>query len=139
MKKILSIILLYILTALMLTSCGTIQYPFKLSTEEIEYIEIVDAENALNFTVQKTLTEAEQIEFLNEFENVKFHRIIYGDPLSVSGDSIKITYKNGDYEIFCHFWAAHVIDGREHLGFIYCDETIFNDLIKKYLAAETEQ
>jgi hypothetical protein len=68
---ILSIILLHILTALMLTSCGTIQNPLKLSTEEIEYIEIVDAEDALNFTVQKTLTETEQIEFLNEFENEK--------------------------------------------------------------------
>ena len=57
MKKILLFIILSSLMMVFLTSCSAKSYSFKESIDEIESIEIVSAENSLEFTVLKTLSE----------------------------------------------------------------------------------
>ena len=47
--------------------CGGNPYSFKEPIDEIESIEIVSAENSLEFTVLKTLSEEEQEDFLERF------------------------------------------------------------------------
>ena len=54
MKKILLFIILSSLMMVFLTSCSAKSYSFKESIDEIESIEIVSAENSLEFTVLKT-------------------------------------------------------------------------------------
>ena len=49
-----------LLVILFFTGCSEKTYKFKNSIEQIESIEIVSAENRLEFTVIKTLSEAEK-------------------------------------------------------------------------------
>ena len=56
MKKILLSIILFSFVLLSLTSCSGNPYSFRESIDEIETIEIVSAENSLEFTVVKTLS-----------------------------------------------------------------------------------
>ena len=72
MKKLL-FITLFLLVLLTFTSCGEKTYLFKNSVDEIESIEIVSAENSLEFTVTKTLSETEKEDFLEQFQMIKFY------------------------------------------------------------------
>ena len=53
------LIILFSLVLVCLTGCVVREYPFKEPIDEIESIEIVWAENSLEFTVIKTLSEEE--------------------------------------------------------------------------------
>ncbi len=90
------------------TACNEITYEFKYSVDEIESIEIVSAENSLEFTVTKTLSEAEKDDFIEKFQTLRFDSYFAGDPMSVYGNAVKITYQNGDYEMICYYWAEYV-------------------------------
>lgn len=132
MKKYISVALL-LLVLLALTGCSGKPYEFKKSVDEIKTIEIVWAEDSLDYTVRKTLSESEKEEFLEQFLELEFDRYLFGDPSSVHGDAVKITYKNGDYEIICHHWAEYVKNGKA--GFLWknCeDDEDFNNLLKKF-------
>ena len=58
------LIILFSLVLVCLTGCVVREYPFKEPIDEIESIEIVWAENSLEFTVIKTLSEEEKEDFL---------------------------------------------------------------------------
>ena len=132
MKRILVAVILFLLVLVPLTSCRGDSYSFNEPIDEIESIEIVSAKNSLEFTVLKTLSEAEKENFLKEFQKIKFSNYYIGDPMSVYGNAVKIVYKNGDYEMICSDWSEYVKDGTIHFLFKYCDEEDFNKLLDKF-------
>lgn len=132
MKKVLSFILLSSLILVAFTGCSKEPYPFKEPINEIDSVEIVSAENSLNYTVIKTLSETEKNNFLEQFQKIKFQQYL-GDPPGVHGNSIKITYQSGVYEIICYYSAEYVEDGVPHFLWEYCDEEDFNKLISNFL------
>lgn len=133
MKKILLFAILFSLVLLTFTSCSAEPYSFKKSIDEIESVEIVSAENSLEFTVKKTLSETEKNDFLEQFQLIKFQTYSLGDPMSVYGDAIKITYQSGAYEMICFSWAEYVENGEIYFVRKSCDETVFNNLLNNFL------
>ncbi len=137
MKKILLFIILASLVLLSLTGCDAKSYSFKKTIDEIESIEIVSAENSLEYTVVKTISETKKVDFLEQFQAIQFRSYYVGDPMSVSGNAVKITYRNGDYEMICHYWAEYVKNGEVYSVRKNCDEKVFNNLIKPFLEEES--
>ena len=126
------LILLCIPLLFTFVACGKKPYSFLHPLDEIDRVEIVEAENIDTFTVKKTLSETEKTEFLEQFKKIKFSQYIIGDPMSVHGNAFKITYKNGDYEIICHFWNDYVKNGDQGRGWRNCDEREFNALLDQF-------
>lgn len=132
MKKILFVgWVLFVL--LYFTSCSEKTNALKNSVEQIESIEIVSAENSLEFTVTKTLSETEENDFLEKFQTIKFDSYFVGDPMSVNGNAVKITYQNGDYEMICYYWAEYVKNGEVYFVRKSCDEKEFDELLNSFL------
>lgn len=131
MKNRASIVLIFFL--LILTGCRSETYLLKNSVKEIESIEIVLAESSLQFTVVKELSEMEKSDFLEQFHKIKFYSYYVGDPMLVSGKSVKITYQNGDYEMICYYWAEYVKNGEIYFIRKNCNEKEFNDLLNNFL------
>ena len=132
MKKLFIVVLLaFLLLAFM--GCNEKTYLLKNTVDLIECIEIVSAQNSLEFTVIKTLSEKEQNIFLEQFQMIEFNSYFMGDPMSVNGRAVKINYKNGDYEIICHYWAEFVKNGEVYFVRKWCDEISFNQLINDFL------
>ena len=123
----------FLLVLLIFTGCSEKTYLFKNSVDEIESIEIVSAENSLNFTVTKTLSEIEKNDFLEQLLAIKFDKYYVGDPMSINGTAVKITYQNGDYEMICHYWAEYVKNGEVYFVRKNCDEEDFNKLLNSFL------
>lgn len=133
MKKAALIITFTVFVLLAFTGCTGKPFVFKEPVEEIESIEIVSAENSLEFTVLKTLSEAERKEFLEQFQLLKFHKIFFGDPVRLHGDSIRITYKSGIYEMICPFSVEYVEDGVIQYRLRYCDDKeAFKELLNRF-------
>lgn len=132
MKKVFINITLFVLALLMFTGCGATTYSFKESVDEIDSIEIVSAENSLEFTVTKTLSETEKNDFLEQFRSIEFKNYI-GDPPAVHGDAIKITYQSGNYEMISYYANEYVKNGEIHFLWRCCDEEDFNKLLNNFL------
>lgn len=132
MKKLL--LFCYILAVmLLLYGCGEKKYEFKRPVDKIENIEIVSAESSLEFTVIKTLSETEKNDFIKKFQAIKFYSYYIGDPMSVHGNSVKITYQNEDYEMICCYWSEYVKNGEVYFVRKRCDEKEFNELLNNFL------
>lgn len=132
MKKALLYITIISLVIISFTSCSGNPYSFNNPIDKIESIEIVFAENSLEYTVVKTLSETEKNNFLVQFQEVEFHKYL-GDPASLYGNSIKITYQSGDYEMICSYTAEYVENGKKKFLWKSCDEEEFNNLIQAFL------
>lgn len=132
MKKRWLPILIVLLILVTLTGCQGSPYSFKEPIDEIKSIEIVSAETSLEYTVVKTLSKEEGEKFLEQLQKIKFYHYL-GDPSSVSGDAIKITYQSGLYEMICSFSAEYVEDGVIQYRLQGCDEKEFNQLIYDFL------
>ena len=132
MKKLLFITLL-LLVLLSFAGCSEKTYMLKNSVDEIKSIEIVSAENSLEYTVTKTLSETEKEDFLEQLQKIKFDSYYVGDPMSVNGNAVKITYQKGDYEMICYYWAEYVKDGEVYFVRKSCDEEEFNELLNNFL------
>ena len=132
MKKVLSIIA-FLLILLVFTGCNRKPYSFKNPVDEIESIEIVSAKNSFDFTVIKTLSEEEKDDFLEQFQEIQFGRYLFGDPVSLHGNAVKITYQTGDYEMICSFWADYIKDGKRYFLWKYCNEKDFDKLLDSFL------
>lgn len=128
-----SFFIVFVLSLFLFTSCGAKTYSFKKSVDEIESIEIVSARTSLNFTVLKTLSGSEKSDFLERFRTIPFSRYIFGDPMSINGNAVKITYKDGDYEMICPFWSEYVKDGEIYFIWARCDEGEFNQLLEAFV------
>ena len=71
-------------------------------------------------------------DFLEQFQAIEFYGS-FGDPINLYGDSIKITYKSGTYEMVCSYTAEYVEDGEIHFLWESCDEEEFNALVNSFL------
>lgn len=132
MKKYLFVgLILFVLFSI--TSCNGKTYVLKNPVDEIASIEIVSAENSLEYTVTKTLSEKEKNEFIEKFQAIRFDSYLIGDPMSVNGNAVKITYLNGDYEMICYYWAEYVKNGEAYSVRNSCDEKEFNELLNSFL------
>ena len=127
------LIILFSLVLVCLNGCGGREYSFKETIDEIESIEIVWAENSLEFTVIKTLSEEEKSDFVEKLQTIKFYSYFVGDPMSVNGNTVKITYQSGVYEMICYYWAEYVKDGEIYFVRKSCDEEEFNALLNSFL------
>lgn len=132
MKKIV-FITLFVLVLLVFTGCGKEAYSFQYHVNEIKSIEIVSAENSLEFTIIKTLSETEKNDFLKQFQTIQFNSYYVGDPLSVNGNAVKVTYQNGTYEMICYYWAEYVENGLVYSVRKSCSEKDFNELLNRFL------
>ena len=75
MKKYLFVgLILFVLFSI--TSCNGKTYVLKNPVDEIASIEIVSAENSLEYTVTKTLSEKEKNEFIEKFPTLRKHPIV---------------------------------------------------------------
>lgn len=122
-----------LLVLLPFTGCSEKTYGLKNLVDEIESIEIVSAENSLEFTVTKTLSETEKEDFIEKFQTIKFDSYFVGDPMSVNGNAVKITYQNGDYEMICYYWAEYVKNNEVYFVRKSCNEKEFNELLNSFL------
>lgn len=116
---------------LFLTGCDDEQHYSKEALDAIEKVEIVSAENILEYIVIKTFSEKEEEEFIEQLQDVKFSRY-YGDPPGLMGDSIKITYQNGVYKMICSYTMEYMENGRRGFLLRSWDEDVFNDLFNRY-------
>lgn len=133
MKRILLPVVLFLLMFITLTGCSGDLYSFSESIDEIESIELVKAEDSLDFTVKKTLSEKEKNNFIEQFQKINFTDYYIGDPMSVAGNAIKITYRTGNYEMICHYWSEYVKDGVIYYRWKSCGEDEFNELFNNFL------
>lgn len=132
MKRILCVIL-FMLEMLIFTGCTPETYTLKRAAGEIERIEIVVANTSLDYSVKKALSPMEIVHFLEEFQKIKFNTYYIGDPMSIYGDSVKITYQNGDYEMICFYWSEYVENGEIYYIKKNCNENEFNELLNQFL------
>ena len=124
---------MFLITALAFCSCSKKTYSFKKTVDDIKSIEIVFAESSLDYTVLKTLSNVEKNDFIDQFQKIEFHNYYVGDPMSVTGNAVKITYYNGDYEIICYFWSEYVKNGEVYYVRKSCDEKMLTELIDSFL------
>ena len=147
MKKALKYVTFLIMVSaicIMVTGCEKkIEYPYMNSKDEISTIEIVvySADNKES-RVSEIIANIECVnEFLEEFEEIDYYEagIIY-NPQGVEDGSIavRITYQNGDYEIFN--WLGRGVykngigyDAYDDWG--YFNEEQFNLLVSKWCTA----
>ena len=133
-KKEVYVIAVFLIVLLILLGCNnSSMYILKNEVVDIDSIEIVSASSCYDYTTLKTLSQTEMDEFLVEFSKIEFSQYIIGDPMSVSGDCIKINYKNGSYEIICHYWAEYVENETVNNIRKNCDEEEFNRLLLSFL------
>lgn len=59
-----------------------------------------------------------------------------GDPMSVHGNAVKITSRDGTYEIICDFWDNYVKNSEEIYSKKRCNETEFHQLMEKFLPSD---
>ena len=131
-NRLFSCITIISLILAFLTGCVGRQYPFYETIDKITSIEIVSVQTRIEHTVIYTLSEEEQESFLEQFQEIKFYKYV-GDPPSVYGNAIKITYQSGVFDIICPFVSEYVKDGRVYTWLRHCDEEEFNNLINPYL------
>ena len=107
-------------------------YELRQSAGEIDRIELVTAEDSRQFTVVKTLSDAERADFLMQFLQLPFHTYLIGDPMSVHGNAVRIVYRNGDYEMICHHWAEYVTGDKMYFVRKNCGNTDFDHLWNRF-------
>ncbi|MBQ4283929.1 MAG: hypothetical protein IJB96_08395 [Lachnospira sp.] len=130
MRKVLMIILM-ILSVFTVTGCDSSPFSFRQSVEEVESIEIVSAESSLQFTSIKLLSDEEKKEFLEQLQLIEFVKYI-GDPPKLSGDAIKINYRDGAYEMICAYTVEYVEEGKIQYRWRSCSEKDFVSIFNKF-------
>lgn len=132
MKKRLICFLMCLLVAIIMVGCTEKSYELHQSVDKIVSIEIIVAESRTEYTVKKELSHSEIISFLGEFDRIKF-KTYYGSPTSIFGNAVKITYKDGNYELICARTIEYIEDGYVGHYVNYCDETEFDAFLSKYV------
>ena len=145
MKKIILGIFVLMVVFFTLSACsGKKAYEFINEESEISTIEIVKLceydKEAGEFREEIISTIEDHSTFLSDFKKIDCYNH-WSDPTGVEENDvvIKITYKNGEYELIHHYGQGkyrHFEDNPSFLqvyaGYRYFDEEQFNDLIEKY-------
>ncbi len=126
------LIIAFVFIIFLFAGCEKKPYSLQHPTDDIAAIEIVFAKNSMDFTVVKTLSLSETEDFLAQLDMIQFESYYFGDPMSVSGDAVKITYQDGSYEMICHYWAEYVNNGNIYSIKRSCNKQEFENLISKF-------
>ena len=130
MKREAKALLMVIIVVLMLFSlCGCFDpyyFDYEDLKEKVQKIEIIDYDSDTQEEVLLVaISETEQDQLLLRLSELEYHYVL-GDPLSPKGTCVKLNYKNNECEIISYA-------GSTHNGFIQCDKTLFEGMLKKYL------
>lgn len=132
MRKRLICLVMFLLVAIIMVGCTEESYELRQSTDKIVSIEIIVAESKNEYTIIKELSDSEIRSFTEALGSIRF-RSYYGTPRPISGNAIKITYKDGNYELICANTAEYMKDGYIFYIVLYCDEAEFDDFLAKYV------
>lgn len=140
MKRIVCILLIFITITLYTAGCSSkVIYELREPQENIKSIEIgIRDEFTGSFESEKLLSESEIIEFLEGLKKIDFRRIYFGDPPTVCGLTIKITYHDGGCELLSWYWSQYIKDGRYKEGWQRCEKEDFENLISKFYDIESD-
>ena len=140
MKRIICICVTFII--LSLTGCSTkVIYELREPQENIKSIEIgmsISQGNLRSFETRKELSKQEISDFLNCFANIEFGRYYLGDPMSVGGLTVRITYNDESCEKICYHWSQYEKDGDIYDIWRYCEKEDFENLISKFYDIESD-
>ncbi|MBE6683931.1 MAG: hypothetical protein E7595_07310 [Ruminococcaceae bacterium] len=135
----------FCLIIVILVSC-TIPYSFMHGEPDIDTIkiEIVNLETAMgyhegspyneeNISVIKVIENSKNQEFLSAFKEIKSYQANFGSRIDcISGEAIRITYKNGDIELITHYGTATVENGDISIQTITFDSVRFSEFLDKF-------
>jgi hypothetical protein len=121
-------------------------FPYSKSKSDIDRIEIVQAKSSRSYALLYTIPKEDQTAFLDEFEELVFYEYLYGAPLGIGGDSVRIVYNDNSYDITNGVWSEYCfyVDGNlrakstclhTHKGI---REDVFSDFIEKWLRVQKE-
>ena len=125
----------------LLLSCGKTKYEFMHPREDMVSVEIVEADYDYiqGIASQKTLVVINEYNnFINKLENIEYGRYLIGDPTGIDSKciAVKITYKNGDYEVFDYGARSKYISGEfydVYCGYGSFSKKEFYALLEEYI------
>ena len=136
MRKLSLIIILMSLLMFLLSGCNKTDFPFIQPTRDIVKIELVIYNYPSDeITVIKELSNDEFTSFIRDFKNMDCF-LCLGDPETMwTSEGIKITYKNGDYQIINANSEARYYSEEDKLkreGLYFFNDEEFEALKDKY-------
>lgn len=131
---------------LLYTGCSHNVYKFDQARSNIETVEIVEADYFFGsgYGEQNLLVAIDDVDsFLEKLENIEYEESLSGpDPIEKRTLAVKVSYKNGDYEVFDSKSKSSVMSENEgvYRGRVFgaFDTDEFYDLIFEYLSSVKE-
>ena len=137
-KYFLLIISALLLFSLFISGCKEICYwEIGGSLDEIEKIEIIEIRDFYknDFEIICEIDEDNYEELINDVADVQF-KSYFNDPLTPKGKAVKITFKNGNYDLISRIEPRHCYkegDGfKSKTTYLSCVSTEFEQLIEKW-------
>ena len=144
MKKYLTIFFTIFTVLFLLVSCSSTKcyWEFKQELSNISEVCIVNIDyfdnGSENITILKEFSESEYEYIFNEVKNIEMSSY-YGNLKTPSGNAIKISFFNGEYDIISCVEPKHYLYCKKEqkiLGensYLRCDNEQFNVLIESFL------
>lgn len=139
MKKILTICVMILIITTMNGCMETHQYVYMHGQEDIEFIDIVVAEEGSDspiITILKSIKIDDHEQFIDELNQIEFQKYLYDEhPTIYDKQAVMITYKNGDYEIITYdvqtvFFS---VDNTSEDRRFYTLKEVFDDWLMPYM------
>lgn len=137
-KYFLAIFTVLLILCTIMSECNKVYY-WELggSLDEIANIEIVEIEDFYKNDL-KIICETDENnyqELIKDVSGLKFEKY-FGDPLKPYGKAIKITFKNGNYDLISQCEPRHCNKGEgmveSRITRLSCSSTEFQQLIEKW-------
>lgn len=141
MKKTRLLCLCQLLCLALLSSCQRTAYIFMHPREEIMSVEIVEADydaSSGEASQQTLVAIKDKDSFLNKLEKIGYKNRLIGGPTGIDDRyiAVKISYKNGDYEVFDYGARSEYTSSEGYdvyLGFGSFSKEAFYGLLAEYL------
>ncbi len=137
-----SIVIAIVLISVLFSGCGYKGvFPYTQSKDQIVKVEIVDSRNnGKEYDVITEIPSDRMEEFFSDFEEIVFHKYLFGDPCEVYGTSFRIVYADDSYDIMNVIWSSFHRPGekwsRSRSAGMHCDRSQFERLIEKWTPIE---
>lgn len=124
MKKVISAGLILAVTIISLSSCIRKKFKYMHDTSEIARIEVVEFTREYDHALEKDVahqltlaTVADSDDFISRLSKIPHHSFINGELLYIDHKCIafKVSYSNGDYEVFTSSARAWYYSETDHL------------------------
>jgi hypothetical protein len=111
------------------------EFDYMQKVDEIVNIEIVEVDKN-DTTIKKDLNKDEENNIISDILKLKCYEYFNDPCCTISGDVVKITYSNGNYELISASSCEYFTNGKGCFRMIYFDTPAFNNLISKYINGE---